>query len=296
MCRPTIRGAPHRGTVDQRTFRDLAAASEVDTRPSYNRADVSQVAADPTLEVPSAPPPWGRRNGRRNLARDVAEVLVLAFALYVVIALALQTVRVEGTSMVPTLGDNDLLFADKLSYHLHDPRRGDIIVLKPPDDPNRDFIKRIIGIPGDTIEIDGHYSQTGGQRTAVLVRPAGAPGFEVLREPYLPDQTKDRWDEMTFCCDPTGRATAEPQPLVIPKDDYFVMGDNRNRSRDSRIIGLIPRANVLGRAWVRIWPMNHLGSLGQGPALVGAALLLPPLPALRRRPRAARRPGPAPGS
>jgi signal peptidase I len=244
---------------------------------------VSQLTTDPPeVEVPSAPLPPRRRWENRNLVRDILEVLTLAFALYIVIALALQTVRVEGDSMIPTLRSNDLLFADKLSYHLHAPERGDIIVLKPPDEPNRDFIKRVVGLPGDTIEIDGHYAENGRQRAAVLIRPAGASGFQVLNEPYLPDQTKDPWDEMTFCCDSGGRATTEPQPLVIPKDDYFVMGDNRNRSRDSRFIGLIPRNNVLGRAWIRIWPFGHLGFLGQGPALA-AALLPIPLLGLRRR-------------
>jgi signal peptidase I len=247
---------------------------------------VSQVAADPTeLQGPSTPPP-PRRDGRRNLVRDIVEVLVLAFALYIVIALALQTVRVEGQSMEPTLNDNDLLFADKLSYHLHAPERGDIVVLRPPDDPTRDFIKRVIALPGDTVEIDGHYTQNGRRHTTVLIQPAGSSsGLQVLREPYLPDQARDPWDEMSFCCDPAGRATTEPEPLVIPKDDYFVMGDNRNRSRDSRIIGLIPRANILGRAWIRIWPPSHLGFLGQGPALVGTALVPPPLLVLRRRRR-----------
>jgi hypothetical protein len=120
----------------------------------------------------------------------------------------------------------------------------------------------------------------------VLIRPAGATGFQVLHEPYLPDQTRDPWDEMTFCCDSGGRATTEPQPLVIPKDEYFVMGDNRNRSRDSRFIGLIPRNNILGRAWIRIWPLGHLGFLGQGPALATAALLPLPVLGLRRRRRA----------
>jgi signal peptidase I len=250
---------------------------------------VSQVVGDPPgVQIPPvAPPP--RRWGSRHLLRDVLEVLFLALALYVVIALALQTVRVEGESMIPTLQNNDLLFADKLSYHLHSPDRGDIVVLKPPDEPNRDFIKRIIGIPGDTVEIDGHYSQNGHQHTAVLIRPAGASGFQVLQEPYLPDQSMDPWVEMTFCCDPSGRSTTEPTPLVIPKDDYFVLGDNRNRSRDSRFIGLIPKDNILGRAWIRIWPLSRLGFLGPGPTLAAAAILPLPLVALRRRRRRALR-------
>ncbi|MEA2618621.1 MAG: signal peptidase [Chloroflexota bacterium] len=217
-----------------------------------------QLTTDPPeVAAPSAPQPPRRRWENRNLVRDILEVLALAFALYIVIALALQTVRVEGDSMVPTLRNNDLLFADKLSYHLHAPDRGDIIVLKPPDEPNRDFIKRIVGVPGDTIEIDGHYSSNGRQRAAVLIRPAGASGFQVLKEPYLPDQTKDPWDEMTFCCDAGGRATTEPQPLVIPKDDYFVMGDNRNNSADSRVWGFVPRDLVVGRAMFVYWSYDE---------------------------------------
>jgi hypothetical protein len=89
---------------------------------------------------------------------------------------------------------------------------------------------------------------------------------------------------MVNCCDSSGRATAAPTELQIPKDQYFVMGDNRNRSSDSRSIGLIPRGNILGKAWIRIWPFSHLGFLGSGPSLAPAALMLAlPLPLTRRR-------------
>ena len=108
---------------------------------------MSQITTESPEVVPSAPQRPRRRWENRNLARDILEVLALAFALYIVIALALQTVRVEGESMVPTLSNNDLLFADKLSYHLHAPNRGDIVVFQPTDEPNRDFIKRILAIP-----------------------------------------------------------------------------------------------------------------------------------------------------
>ncbi len=234
--------------------------------------------------------------GRRKLLarpwRDVIEVAALALGLYVVVSLALQTVRVDGVSMVPTLTNGDLLFADKLSYHLHAPQRGDIIVLKPPGDINQDFIKRVIGVPGDTIEIDTTTISDGSRRAAVLIKPAGATTFERLSEPYL--AATDPWTDNGYCCDAAGRSTVQPQPLTIPKNEYFVMGDNRNISEDSRALGLIPRANVLARAWVRVWPAGHLGALGTGPALVAAGVpVLPGMLLWRRRRRVQRGLAPA---
>jgi signal peptidase I len=220
--------------------------------------------------------------------RDIIEVLLLAAAIYVVIAFALQTVRVEGESMIPTLQNGDLLFANKISYHFHGPDRGDIIILQPPQNTSRDFIKRVIGLPGDIIEIDGRWvdpkTPNAQPRTAVLVKPNGQGNWQVLDEPYLPDQKTQPWTDMNNCCDSSGRATSVPTPLTLPKDQYFVMGDNRNFSSDSRAIGLIPRGNVLGKAWIRIWPFSHFGFLGSGPKLVATSVVFAlPLPLLRRR-------------
>jgi signal peptidase I len=240
---------------------------------------MSQMTALPPAppEAPPPPPEKSPGGGGRKLVRDLLEVLALAIALYVVITVCVQTVRVDGPSMIPTLQNNDLLFADKLTYTLHAPERGDIVVLKQPGDLNRDIIKRIVGVPGDTIEIDGDYHVVNGQpRPAVLIKPAGASTFQVLQEPYLPDQTKDPWTDVDFCCDSNGKATKTPQALTIPKDRFFVMGDNRNVSLDSRYIGLIPRANIIARARLRIWPLSTFGGLAHGPALATSLLL--PLP------------------
>jgi signal peptidase I len=250
---------------------------------------MAQIAPPPPAPPEAAPPPPAKPSGGgKKLARDLLEVLALAVALYVVITVCVQTVRVDGPSMIPTLQNNDLLFADKLTYHLHAPERGDIVVLKQPGDINRDIIKRIIGVPGDTIEIDGDYNLVHGQpRPAVLIKPAGAKDFSVLPEPYLPNQTKDPWTDVVFCCDSNGKATKSPQPLTIPKDDYFVMGDNRNVSLDSRYIGLIPRQNIIARARLRIWPITTFGLIERGPALPAAVILPLPWGLLRQRRRVA---------
>jgi signal peptidase I len=242
----------------------------------------------PPEAVPPPPPPRESGGGGRKLVRDLLEVLALAVALYIVITICLQTVRVDGPSMIPSLQNNDLLFADKLTYHLHAPERGDIVVLRQPGDTNRDIIKRIIGLPGDTIEIDGNYHVVNGQpRPAVLIKPAGTSTFQVLPEPYLPDQTKDPWTDVDFCCDSAGKATKTPEALTIPKDRFFVMGDNRNVSLDSRYIGLIPRGNIIARARLRIWPLSTFGLLGGGPALASALLVPLPFGLFRQRRRVA---------
>ncbi len=221
-------------------------------------------------EPTDLPRPGRRRHG---LLRDVLEVLIIAVVLYIAIWSALQTVRVDGESMVGTLQNNDLLLASKVSYYFGDPQRGDIVVLIPPSDPTKDFIKRVIGVPGDTIEIDGGRSPT-----ALLIKPQGKGPWQRLQEPYLPE----KWDTMNYCCLPGGTESSAPEPLSIPTGKYFVMGDNRNKSSDSRSFGLVPRGNILAKAFVRVLPFAHFG-LGAGPSLVpdGTALLESPVaPAL----------------
>jgi len=123
-------------------------------------------------QSPMAQPPAPTEQPRqKSFVRDTLEIVFLALVLYVVIQYAVQTVHVLGSSMFPTLHDNDLLVASKISYKLHAPQRGDIIVFKPPDEASRDFIKRIIALPGERIRI------TNG---VVYIND------HVLREPYLP--------------------------------------------------------------------------------------------------------------
>lgn len=158
------------------------------------------------------------------------EIGLLALGIYLVITFAIETVHVIGLSMYPTLNNDDLLIASKIDYHFHPPQRGDIVILKPPFGQN-DLIKRVVGVPGDRFEIrDGHVYING----------------RLLDEPYINP------------CEPwTTNSNATEQ--IIPTGYFFVMGDNRNHSSDSRAFGPIRNDDIEARAWVRIWPLSSFG-------------------------------------
>lgn len=166
---------------------------------------------------------------RYRLVREVIETIVLTFLMFLVIRLAVQNFNVDGMSMEPNLHNQELILVDKWSYLFHAPTRGDVIVFVAPPNPAQDYVKRIVGLPGDIITI---------QDTTVIVN--GKP----LSEPYV---------------DP--RRQGDPyQPFVnrvVPPNTYFVLGDNRNGSSDSRDWGCVPRQNVIGRAALIYWPLGQ---------------------------------------
>ena len=172
-----------------------------------------------------------------SFLRELAEVVLLAVILYIGISFAVQTVHVEGLSMFATLDDNDYLIANKIDYRLHAPQRGDIIILRPPNNNSTDFIKRVIALPGERLLIRDGVVYINGHR---------------LIEPYLPEAwvVFNNWP-----------ATGSANGTVIPPNQYFVMGDNRNKSQDSRYFGPIGRDRIDGRAWFRIWPLGHFGDI-----------------------------------
>jgi signal peptidase I len=139
-----------------------------------------------------------------------------------------QVARVEGLSMVPTLDDQDRLIVNKLAYRLGAPRVGDIAMLKYPEDPGTSFVKRVVAGPGDVIR-----SENG------RVFRNGVP----IPDDFISEEfrSQDTWG-----------------PETIPKGYYFVMGDHRNNSSDSRTWGYVPRDYIVGRVQVRWWPLNHL--------------------------------------
>src|SRR6266545_1309323 len=175
------------------------------------------------------------RSTATSLLREVAEVVVLAIILYFGISFVIQAVHVEGLSMFATLDNDDYLIANKIDYRLQAPQRGDIVILRPPTNNSTDFIKRIVGLPGERILIRSGVVYINGHK---------------LTEPYLPEEwvNQNNWP-------------ADPNGEVIPPNQYFVMGDNRNRSQDSRFFGPITRDRIDGKAWFRIWPLDHFGNI-----------------------------------
>jgi len=197
------------------------------------------------------------RSAASSLLREIAEVVVLAVILYFGISFAIQAVHVEGLSMFATLDNDDYLIANKIDYRLHAPERGDIIILRPPTNNSTDFIKRIIALPGERLLIRSGIVYINGHR---------------LIEPYLPEEwvNQNNWP-------------ADANGELIPPNQYFVMGDNRNRSQDSRFFGPISRDRIDGKAWFRIWPLKSFGSiynkmptLDESSVAVGSAVRLVP--------------------
>jgi signal peptidase I len=155
---------------------------------------------------------------------DVLETVVLAVVLFVAINTVSARVRVDGYSMNPTLQNGEFVLVNRLAYRFGDVQRGDIIVFRHPDDPSQDLIKRVIGVPGDTVEIvDGG------------VRVNGRP----LDEPYI------------------AAAPNYAGQWQVPEGSLFVLGDNRNNSEDSHKWGLLPMENVIGKAVLIYWPPPH---------------------------------------
>jgi signal peptidase I len=164
----------------------------------------------------------------RAVIREILWVIFLVAIISGLFSITIQTRYIEQTCMLPTIKPGERLVIEKVSYHFHEPQRGDIIILKPPQNPkSAPFIKRIIGLPNETIEIKEGAVYINGSR---------------LEEPYIKEPILQPFP-----------------PLTIAPHHYFVMGDNRNGSSDSRSWGTLPRQNIIGRAWIRYWPPNKWG-------------------------------------
>ncbi len=172
------------------------------------------------------PAPALRASGIGLWLRDL---LISAGISVLIITFLYQPVRVEGTSMLPRLEDHDRLFINKFVYHIESIQRGDVVVFHYPRDPQKSYIKRVIGLPGDRVWID---------RGQVWVNGAE------LYETYVPDRYRD------------SRSMAE---LVIPEDSYFMMGDHRSISSDSREFGPVERELIYGKAVFVYWPARDAG-------------------------------------
>lgn len=189
----------------------------------------------------------------KGLLAEVAEVILLALGLYLVVNVAIQTVHVIGSSMQPTVQDQDYLIATKIDYHFHGPQRGDIIIMRDPYDPSRDFIKRVIALPGERILIKDAKVYVDGR---------------LLQEDYL---SNEPWTQYAnWPAAPDGRDGS-----LLTSDEYFVMGDNRNHSSDSRLFGPIHRDQIEARAWLRVLPVSHLGPVETRKPILSPHVTLP---------------------
>lgn len=161
------------------------------------------------------------------LIREIVETLLLTLFIFWIVNTATGRYRVQGHSMLPTLHEGEYLIINKLSYLIDEPRRGDIIVLHFPRDRSREYIKRVIGVPGDHIEV---------QEDTVTVNGVA------LSEPYI-----------------NGAAAYRSGTWIVPDGQYFVMGDNRNNSSDSRSWSFLPRQDIVGKAWLIYWKIEDWG-------------------------------------
>jgi signal peptidase I len=212
---------------------------------------IGAVGPYPPPPVLEAPPRPSRGQRTRRLTREVIETLILAALIFLAVRAALQNFRVEGSSMDTSLHNGQYLIVNKalytrinlktisrfipfydpgddpVRYLFRRPRRGDVIVFRFPANPERDFIKRIVGEPGDMVEV-----------RAGTVYIDDAP----IDEPYI-----------------TNKPTYTYGPSKVPAKQYFVLGDNRNNSYDSHVWGFLPEENIIGQAWLSYWPVEWWG-------------------------------------
>jgi signal peptidase I len=173
---------------------------------------------------------------------DFVETIVIALAIFVVVYRFLfQPHQVNGNSMYDNFHDGEYLLTDKISYRFHQPELGDVVVFKAPKNEDYDYIKRIIGLPGDKVMIKGGRIYVNGQ----LLDESG----------YLDTGTVTR----------DGSYAREGMTITVPLRSYFVAGDNRDHSSDSREWGPVPEENIIGKAWIRYWPLNRFGVIKKYP-------------------------------
>lgn len=181
----------------------------------------------PPMDAPAPPP---RRSLWRGIVREVFGSFLPAVLIVAVVNLFVAQPRtVDGESMEPSLYEDQRLIVELLSYRFEQPARGDIIVLNLHERDTGPLIKRVVGLPGDMVEIrDGQVLING----------------EPLSEPYLAEPT-----------------TGVMKARLVPEEHVFVMGDNRNASNDSRYFGMVPYSEIVGHAWLRYWPPSEAGLL-----------------------------------
>lgn len=183
-----------------------------------------------TTESPSAEA--GRITSMtREIGSWVRDIFFAALTAILIVVFVIQPVKVEGTSMQPHLSDEERIFVNKFVYRFTEIERGDVVVFWYPNDPTKSFIKRVIGLPGDQVEVRSGSVYVNGER---------------LYEPYVPTEYFDFYST---------------ESVQVPENCFYVMGDHRNSSNDSRHWGPVPGKFIFGKAMFRYWPMSRMGVL-----------------------------------
>lgn len=196
-------------------------------QPDATADDYHRLAEDAPQDVAATEQP--QQSAGWSMVRELVETVVLSLIIFLLIRQVVQNYRIENHSMEPNFYEGQFVLVNKLAYRLGQPDRGDVVVFHNPSNTNEDYIKRIIGLPGDMVEV---HDQT------VFVN--GQPLIEDF--PHNPIQFNDYLP-----------------PTLVGENQLFVMGDNRPNSSDSRVFGPISQDLAVGQAWLRIWPLNVFG-------------------------------------
>lgn len=165
---------------------------------------------------------------------ETIKVIIISLVIIIPVRYFLiQPFYVKGASMEPNFYDHEYLIIDEISYRLDKPQRGDVVVFRPPNNPSQFYIKRIIGLPGETIKIE--------QGKIIIINPENPQGFRLSEQIYLPNTQ-----------------TQGSQQVTLGPDQYYLLGDNRSSSLDSRIFGPVKKDNIIGRVWIRGWPFSRI--------------------------------------
>jgi signal peptidase I len=210
------------------------------------------LTAEPAVEKPvteennQPPVAW-------MLLRELVETVVLSLVIFLLIRMVVQNYRIESHSMLPNFHEGQFILVNKLAYKLGQPERGEVVVFHNPSNTDEDYIKRVIGLPGDTVEVSGQTVYING---------------EPLPQPYQTNPLQPNY---------------QYGPFVVPTGHIFVMGDNRPNSRDSRYpeVGPVSENLIVGKAWLRVWPLPEAGWVAHyhlEPGAVGATSSAPSTP------------------
>jgi signal peptidase I len=194
----------------------------MDTQSEQNTARI--------IENDTKPSPFSRQG-----IIEIIKFILLAVCVVIPVRMfVMQPFIVSGSSMFPTFQDGQYLIIDELSYHFREPARGDVIVFKPPMNLKTYYIKRIIGLPGETVIING---------ANIIIKNEAHPQGFILTQPYIETPSDDKIEK------------------TLGPDEYYVLGDNRTASSDSRYWGTLPRKDITGRAFLRLFPFTQISYL-----------------------------------